>query len=82
MAALGFMQVVFWRRVFYLYKEPGQQSYIERAVIVGAMGAMANLVVHGMVDNSVYVQDLCYVFVFLLALANWDGEISIADSHL
>jgi O-antigen ligase len=81
-AALGFMQVVFWRRVFYLYKEPGQQSYIERAVIVGAMGAMANLVVHGMVDNSVYVQDLCYVFVFLLALANWDGEISIADSHL
>jgi hypothetical protein len=32
------------------------------------MGSMANLLAHGLVDNSVFVQDLTYVFVLLLGL--------------
>ena len=32
------------------------------------IGSMINLLAHGLVDNSVFVNDLAYVFMFLLAL--------------
>ncbi len=38
------------------------------ALVVGAMGSMVNLLAHGLVDNSVFVNDLAYVFVLLLGI--------------
>jgi hypothetical protein len=32
---------------------------------------MANLLVHGLVDNSIYVDDLVYVFALLMVVAGW-----------
>ena len=32
------------------------------------MGSMINLLAHGLVDNSVFVNDLAYVFVLLLGI--------------
>jgi O-antigen ligase len=65
--ALAWIQVAFWRtcwrslRVFSA-AEPS------RTIILGAMGSMAALITHGLVDNSVFVIDLSYIFVMLLAL--------------
>jgi O-antigen ligase len=40
------------------------------AIMIGTSGSMVNLLTHGLIDNSVFVQDLCYVFVLLLALSS------------
>jgi hypothetical protein len=34
------------------------------------MGSMINLLSHGLVDNSVFVNDLAFVFMLLLGLMN------------
>ncbi len=63
---IGF-QVAFWAkatRAARLVKEVP----VLRAVSMGAMGSMAALLAHGLVDNSVFVQDLSYVFALLIAL--------------
>lgn len=39
------------------------------AVRLGTIGSMVNLLAHGLIDNSVFVLDLVYVFVLLLALS-------------
>jgi O-antigen ligase len=41
-----------------------------QAILIGLIGSMVNLLAHGLIDNSVYVLDLAYVFAFQLALAN------------
>ena len=33
-------------------------------------GTMVNLLAHGLVDNSIFVQDLAFIFVLLLALVH------------
>lgn len=40
----------------------------ERALIVGALGALGALVGHGLVDNSLFVLDLALIFWMLVAL--------------
>lgn len=61
------MQVVFWRKAQRLYR----MRYHDRlryVLIIALMGIMVNTVAHGLVDNSVYVIDLAYIFVAILAL--------------
>jgi hypothetical protein len=41
---------------------------------------MANVLAHGLVDNSVYVNDLALVFALLLALAVWNDRHSISTA--
>src|SRR5207253_7475289 len=40
----------------------------ERWVVAGAVGAMADLLVHGLIDNSYFLVDLAFVFWLTLAL--------------
>ncbi len=40
----------------------------EKVLLAGAAGSMVSLVAHGLVDNSVFVHDLVYVFVLLPGL--------------
>ncbi|MCA9911603.1 MAG: O-antigen ligase family protein, partial [Anaerolineae bacterium] len=39
------------------------------ALATGALGCLANLVAHGLVDNAVFVNDLVYVYVLIAGLA-------------
>jgi O-antigen ligase len=64
---LGFL-VGFWQKVKNIWPLLSQDDLYTKAIVVGAIGSMVNLVAHGLVDNSVYVQDLSYIFVFLLIL--------------
>lgn len=47
----------------------GQDKWL-LALIIGAMGSMANLLSHGLVDNSLYVLDLAIVFALLVGIAS------------
>jgi O-antigen ligase len=42
---------------------------IQRALAMGAVGCLANLIAHGLVDNSIFVNDLIYVFMLLCGLS-------------
>jgi O-antigen ligase len=39
-------------------------------LVAGAMGAMADMLVHGLIDNSYFLVDLAFVFWLMLALAD------------
>jgi O-antigen ligase len=62
---LLWIQVIFWRTMRAVYRHFRSRDPLLFALAVGAMGSMVNLLAHGLVDNSVFVQDLCYVFVLL-----------------
>ena len=74
------IQAIFWRStlIFYnkIYTTP---SMVERILVIGLMGSMINLLAHGLVDNSVYVIDLAYVFAFTLAISVVLTNISAID---
>ena len=73
------MQLVFWkalRRAVRIYQKNDPLLY---AIVVGVVGSMVNLIFHGLIDNSVFVQDLCYVFIFLLASAAQLSNTSAID---
>jgi len=63
------IQVLFWRQVKVLYSRFKGKDSILFGMTVGILGSMVNLLAHGLVDNSVYVQDLAIVYVLLLELS-------------
>jgi O-antigen ligase len=62
------IQVWFWKYAFALYRGLRGREALTFALVVGAMGSMVNLLAHGLVDNSVFVNDLSYIFVLLLSV--------------
>ena len=75
------MQIGFWRINWSLYRRFRTQNDIFLlAVNIGLMGSMLDLLGHGLVDNSVYVVDLAYVFALLLALPIILQNLSAIDA--
>lgn len=64
------LQWRFWQQIRDLYHRLQPGAALPYALVIGTAGSMVNLLAHGLIDNSVYVQDLAFVFVFLLALSN------------
>ncbi len=81
-AVLLWLQGAFWSAAIRLYRQRSDPYLF--ALIVGAMGSMIDLLAHGLVDNSVYVLDLVYVFVLLLGIAatlkSWHDGANAAAS--
>ena len=65
-ALLVWMQTAFWRAALHLYR--GARDPLLRAVVIGLLGCMINTLAHGLVDNSIFVQDLIYVYLLLLGI--------------
>jgi O-antigen ligase len=62
-------QIAFWRRSLRSYfAHYDNVDPILLALIIGTMGSMLNLLAHGLVDNSIYVLDLAYIYVLLVGL--------------
>ncbi|MGB7340213.1 MAG: O-antigen ligase family protein [Phototrophicaceae bacterium] len=58
--------ITFWRNaVKILYMERNPQK---RILLIGSIGAMTALIAHGMIDNSIYVNDLVYIFVLIVGI--------------
>ncbi|MFQ6101295.1 MAG: O-antigen ligase family protein [Anaerolineae bacterium] len=62
------MQIAFWRLAL-----PSRHltDPDHRALALGLMGSMVNLLAHGLVDASYFVIDLAFVFFLTLGLVQW-----------
>jgi O-antigen ligase len=79
--AFLWIQSLFWKVTLQVYRLSWQKDTIVLALAVGAMGSMANLLGHGLVDNSIYVHDLTFVFVFVLALCQNLKNVCAIDAQ-
>ncbi|NPV67198.1 MAG: hypothetical protein HPY64_08650 [Anaerolineae bacterium] len=61
------VQTVFWRSCLTLYRALHRDKMLW-AVVLGAMASMLDVLLHGLVDNSVFVLDLSYIYVLLMVL--------------
>jgi hypothetical protein len=62
---VGWLLVGFFRAAWRAYR---QAIGYERALLLGAMGAMVAVLAHGLVDQALFTVDLAFVFGLLLAL--------------
>jgi O-antigen ligase len=60
LAGFVWLVVRFWRRAL--------AARLSTWIVAGAMGAMADMLTHGLVDNSYFLVDLAYLFWLLLSL--------------
>ncbi|MDX2160636.1 MAG: O-antigen ligase family protein [bacterium] len=65
-ALLVLTQVAFWRAALRVYRAVRTRNPFAAALTIGIMGCMVNLLAHGLVDNSVFVHDLTYIFVLMI----------------
>jgi O-antigen ligase len=75
------VQIVFWRSVRRLYRVMRQQDRLLFAITIGVMGSMVNLLAHGLIDASIYVQDLAFVYVFLLGAVVHLSNMGAIDAY-
>ncbi len=61
-------QVIFWRDAFMQLKRFRGDNLLLTALLIGAMGSMISLLAHGLVDNSIFVTDLVYVWFLLIGI--------------
>ena len=67
LAVFLLIQRLFWRRALAIMKRTRQSDPMAFAMTLGLAGSMAGLLAHGLVDNSVFVIDLAFIFMFQLA---------------
>lgn len=77
-AAFAVLQSAFWRagiKAWRRFWRVPPRDPLLAAVLIGACGAMANVLAHGLVDNSYFVTDLAYAFCFIIGISqnlrNW-----------
>lgn len=63
----GLIQFLFWRRATAVSQAFREGDSLLYALTLGLCGSMAALLAHGLVDNSVFVIDLAFLFMFQLA---------------
>lgn len=80
--SFGLMQIAFWKNALKCWRLWKDSQGIFFAISLGICGSMVNLLAHGLVDNSVYVVDLAYVFIFLLAASVGLPNIRAIDEGL
>lgn len=62
------LQFAFWSRLKRLLRQHREYDCLYFALGVGLAGAMADTLAHGLVDNSIFVNDLSYIFMLCLGL--------------
>lgn len=72
-------QMIFWRAGLAAYHRLRAGPPLPLAMVVGALGGMAGLLAHGLIDNSMFVQDLSLIFVMLVAIIAYFSEAPAID---
>ena len=80
LALFALIQVSFWRRAQRIIASLATLDKHVVAMSLGLIGSMAALLAHGLIDNSVFVIDLAFIFAFQLALAVRLSEIATGAS--
>ncbi|MCY4064565.1 MAG: O-antigen ligase family protein [Chloroflexi bacterium] len=63
----GLIQFLFWRDLNAIIASYRRADSLLYALALGLSGSMAALLAHGLVDNSVFVIDLAFLFMFQIA---------------
>jgi O-antigen ligase len=71
--------VVVMRIAMTLYKRLWTRNDFLLPVLIGIIGGFANIMLHGLVDNSIYVLDQAYIFLLLAGLLVTIANISAID---
>lgn len=74
------IQVAFWRNVALAMRSHKSGDCILFAIAIGMVGNMVDLLAHGLIDNSVFVNDLAFVFMFILAISISVKNIRFIDA--
>lgn len=74
----GLIQLLFWRRAIAVSQAFRRGDSLRFALALGLCGSMAALLAHGLVDNSVFVIDLAFLFMFQLAAMLRLGQFASA----
>lgn len=72
------IQAIFWRAIVKLIRHYRDGDRIVFAMALALSGSMAGLLGHGLIDNSVFVIDLAFIFMFQLAACARLSELSRA----
>ena len=75
-------QVAFWTLLgsrLHILRQHRDNDALLLAVGIGIAGSMGNTLAHGLIDNSIYVLDLIYVFMLLCAGAVYLAEFNHKD---
>ena len=73
------LQVGFWRAAIKAIRRARERDNMACALTLGMMGGMAGTLAHGLIDNSVFVVDLAFIFVFHLAAITRLGDMAIEE---
>ncbi len=76
LALFVLIQASFWRSAKRMLGTLATLDNHLVALLLGLIGSMAALLAHGLIDNSVFVIDLAFIFAFQLALVARLSEIS------
>jgi len=76
----AYIQFYFWVTLLKLLKTLKQVDKHLYAISVGIAGSMINLLAHGLIDNSVFVLDLVFIFVLLLGMSVQLSNIHSIDA--
>ena len=68
-ALFAVLQWRFWRQISSAIRAVAAAGNWRSMLALATAGAMVNLLAHGLVDNSIFVHDLAFIFALLLALA-------------
>lgn len=69
------LQVAFWRAATRVLRRTSGDVWL-RAITIGMVGSMVNLLAHGLVDNSVFVNDLSLIFALLIGTAGTLSDLT------
>ena len=69
-ALFAALQWRFWRQISSAIRAMAADTNWPAMLAAATAGTMVNLLAHGLVDNSIFVQDLAFIFVLLLALVH------------
>ncbi len=75
------LQVIFWRTGLRAYRLTQESNVLKMALVLGAMGSMANFLAHGLVDSAYFAINLSYLFVINLALVQWANREEAAMTY-
>ncbi len=73
------IQFSFWKQARRALAKLRHEDLGSYAIMLGLLGSMAALLVHGMIDNSVFVIDLAFIFMFQLAATSRLKAIAISS---
>jgi hypothetical protein len=64
--AIGWLQFAFFRKALRLHRQLGNRDL--KALLLGLMASMVDLLAHGLIDNSYFLVDLAFVFCLTLGI--------------